>query len=93
MKRLRTAAMVVLLAGMAWAKEATTQIKVSGMTCGACAVSVQKSLKNTKGVKQAGVDVETGLVTVVYDDSQVNERQLLESINRTGFKAEPARKK
>ncbi len=41
----------VLLTGAATAKEATTQIKVSGMTCGACAVSVKAALNRTKGVK------------------------------------------
>ena len=79
----------LLLAGVAMAKDVTTQIKVSGMTCDACAVSVQKSLEKTKGVKHAEVSSEKGLATVTYDDAQANEQQLRDAINKTGFKAEP----
>ena len=83
----------VLLAGIAMAKETTTQINVSGMTCGACAVSVKAALTRTKGVKSADISAEKGLATVVYDDSQVSEQQLLDAINKTGFKAEPSKEK
>ena len=84
-------ASTLLLAGAAFAKDVTTQIKVSGMTCEACAVSVQKSLEKTKGVKHAEVSSNKGLATVTYDDAQVNEQQLREAINKTGFKAEPSK--
>ncbi len=90
MKTLQIVATAVLLAGVARAKEATTEIKVSGMTCSKCAVSVQKSLERTKGVKHAEVRVEKGLAIVMYDDARVNEQQLREAIHRTRFKAEPS---
>ncbi len=83
----------ILLTGIAAAKETTTQINVSGMTCGACAVSVKAALTRTKGVKSADVSTVNGLATVVYDDTQVSEQQLLDAINRTGFKAEPSKEK
>lgn len=81
----------LLLAGAAFAKDVTTQIKVSGMTCEACSISVQKSLEKTKGVKHAEVSSEKGLATVTYDDAQVNEQQLRDAINKTGFKAETSK--
>jgi copper chaperone CopZ len=77
-----------LLAGLASAKEVTTQIPVSGMTCGSCAVAVRKALTSLEGVKKADVSVERNKATVVYEDSQVTEKQLREAINETGFKAE-----
>ena len=77
-----------LLAGLASAKEVTTQIQVSGMTCGSCAVAVKKALTSVEGVKKADVSVEQNKATVVYEDSQVTEKQLREAINKTGFKAE-----
>lgn len=89
MKTLALLVSTLLLAGAAFAKDVTAQIKVSGMTCDACAVSVQKSLEKTKGVKHAEVSSEKGLATVTYDDAQANEQQLREAINKTGFKAEP----
>ena len=77
-----------LLAGLASAKEVTTQIPVTGMTCGSCAVAVKKALTSLEGVKKADVSVEQNKATVVYEDSQVTEKQLREAINKTGFKAE-----
>jgi mercuric ion binding protein len=93
MKSLGLFAILLMFAGSAMAKASTSEIKVSGMTCGACAVSVKKSLEKTKGVKAADVSVEKGQATVVYDDSQVNEQQLRDAINKTGFKAEPVKEK
>ena len=80
-----------LLAGLASAKEITTEIAVSGMTCGSCAVAVKKALTAVEGVKKADVSAEQNRATVVYEDSRVTEKQLREAINKTGFKAEPAR--
>ena len=93
MRSLALVASTLLLVGAAMAKDVTTQIKVSGMTCEACAVSVQKSLEKTKGVKHAEVSSEKGLATVTYDDAQVNEQQLRDAVNKTGFKAELAKEK
>jgi mercuric ion binding protein len=91
MKSVSILASVLFLAGAVYAKEVTTQIKVSGMTCDACAISVQKSLEKVKGVKHADVSSEKGLATVIYDDAQANEQQLRDAIDKTGFKAEPPR--
>lgn len=93
MKSLGLFAILLLFVASAMAKDSTVQIRVSGMTCGACAVSVKRGLEKTKGVKSADVSVEKGLATVVYDDSQVNQQQLHDAINKTGFKAEPAEEK
>jgi mercuric ion binding protein len=82
---------VLLMAAVAMAKEVTTEIKVSGMTCQACAISVQKSLEKVKGVKRADVSSNKGFATVVYDDAQTSEQQLRDAIDKTGFKAEPAK--
>ena len=82
-------ASALLLAGTVMAKEVTTRIKVSGMTCQACAISVQKSLEKTKGVQHAEVSSDKGVASVTYDDAQVNEQQLRDAINKAGFKAEP----
>ncbi len=82
-------AALMLLSISAFAKDVTTQIKVSGMTCGSCAAAVKSGLTKVKGVKSADVSVEKGQATVVYDDAQANEQQLRDAINKTGFKAEP----
>jgi mercuric ion binding protein len=80
--------LLLLLSGTVFAAEVKAEIKVSGMTCGACSVSVKSALTRVKGVKIADVSYEKGLATVVYDDQQTTERQLRQAINKTGFKAE-----
>lgn len=93
MKSLATLSLLLLFALPGFAKEIKAEIKVSGMTCGACAVSVKSALAKVKGVKTADVSHEKGLATVVYDDAQTNEQQLREAINKTGFKAEASQDK
>ena len=88
MKSLTLVAAMLILATAVWAGEVSKDIKISGMTCGACGVTVRKSLEKTKGVKHVEVTTEKGLATITYDDSQVTEQQLREAINKTGFKAE-----
>ncbi len=93
MKSFAALFLLLLFAGYAFAKEVKTEIKVGGMTCGACAVSVKSAVTKVKGVKSVDVSNEKGLATVVYDDEQANEQQLREAINKTGFKAEPNQEK
>ncbi len=93
MKSFTTLFLLLVFAGPAFAKDVKTEIKVSGMTCGACAVSVKSALTKVKGVKSAEVSNDKGLATVVYDDKQTNEQQLREAVNKTGFKAEPNQEK
>ena len=69
----------------------TARINVKGMSCGSCAASVKKALRETTGVKSAEISLEKGLATIVYDGRRVNEQQLLLAINKTGFTAEPAK--
>ena len=66
---------------------ATVELKVSGMTCGGCAVSVKNALLETPGVTAAEVDWEVGRAKVQYDAARVSTAQLLEAVNKTGFKA------
>ncbi len=65
----------------------TVELKVSGMTCSGCAVSVRNALLEIPGVASASVDHETGRTTVQYDPRKASTAQLVETVNKTGFKA------
>ena len=69
------------------AKLVRVELKVSGMTCGVCAVSVRNALLETPGVTAAEVDFESGRAKVQYDAAKVSTVQLLEAVNKTGFRA------
>jgi len=49
---------------------------VTGMTCAACAISIENTLKNTNGVKDAGVNYANQTAWVEYsDDITINDIQ------------------
>ncbi len=66
---------------------ATVTIPVQGMTCIACEVTVNRSLRNLPGVFRSNADARTGQVSVQYDPLKVSIQQVAEAINKTGFKA------
>lgn len=47
-------------------------IHIEGMTCGTCAVKIEKSFKNQKGVNNVNVNLATGKAAIEYDPKEVN---------------------
>jgi copper chaperone len=69
------------------AQLSTVELKVDGMTCSGCAVSVRNALLETPGVVSAEVNLESALAKVQYDAARVSTAKLVEAVNKTGFKA------
>lgn len=69
------------------AQLSTVELKISGMTCSGCAVSVRNAFLETPGVASAAVDLESARAKVEYDTARVSVAQLIEAVNKTGFKA------
>ncbi|SNR84003.1 heavy metal translocating P-type ATPase [Lutibacter flavus] len=57
---------------------------VTGMTCAACASSVESILTNTEGVSQASVNFASNSVLVEYDDA-IKETDLQNSLRSVGY--------
>ncbi|MBI4499833.1 MAG: heavy metal translocating P-type ATPase, partial [Gemmatimonadetes bacterium] len=60
-------------------------LPVEGMTCGACALTVQKHLAESPGVKEASVNYATGKATVTLDDSQTRVADLVKAVQDAGY--------
>ncbi|EXB37369.1 Putative copper-transporting ATPase 3 [Morus notabilis] len=60
---------------------------VSGMTCAACAGSVEKAVKRLPGIREAVVDVLNGRAQVLFYPNFVNEETIRETIEDVGFEA------
>lgn len=91
MPKVRATAVVVILllagnAGTASAATRTVTLRVSGMTCEGCAVTIEKALKDTAGVLGARVSYEKGVAWVKFDDRRISVAQLRKVIEGTGFK-------
>lgn len=65
--------------------ETRVTLPVEGMTCGACAVTVQKRLEQVSGVADAAVNFATGKATVSLDDGQARVADLVEAVRDAGY--------
>ena len=62
-------------------------LKVDGMTCGSCNIAVNLALKRVDGVIDAEADYETGKAIVKFEKDQVSHQQLVDAVNKLGYKA------
>jgi len=60
-------------------------LPVTGMTCANCALTIQRSLKKVKGVKEANVNFATEQVSVSFDLEQVQIKDLANKIYDAGY--------
>ncbi|KAK9143713.1 hypothetical protein Syun_013113 [Stephania yunnanensis] len=65
--------------------EAKALFSVIGMTCSACAGSVEKAVKRLPGIRDAAVDVLNNRAQVLFYPSFVNEETIREAIEDVGF--------
>lgn len=65
------------------AKETTLQI--SGMTCAACAVRIEKGLKKLEGVEEATVNLALERSSIKYDPSVTNVAALEKKVKDLGY--------
>lgn len=69
------------------ARVATVSLHVEGMTCASCKIAVRAALSRLDGVKEAEVDVPKKSATVEYDPAKVTPQQLVDAVNRLGYRA------
>ncbi|XP_075522800.1 putative copper-transporting ATPase HMA5 [Primulina tabacum] len=67
--------------------EAKALFSVTGMTCSACAGSVEKAVKRLPGIKEAAVDVLNNQAQVMFYPLFVNEETIRQTIEDVGFEA------
>ncbi len=62
-------------------------LKIEGMTCAACAKSVERASKKVPGVEEANVNFATEKLSLNYDDSKVALEDIKAAIEKAGYKA------
>jgi Cu+-exporting ATPase len=60
-------------------------LKISGMSCAACAARIEKSLSKLEGVSKAAVNYAVEKAVVEYDDGIVNAEKFGEVIKKLGY--------
>jgi Cu+-exporting ATPase len=60
-------------------------LPVSGMTCAACARTIERTLANTAGVERARVNLATNTATIEYQPSRVQVADFIAAIEELGY--------
>ncbi len=63
------------------------QFRVQGMHCVGCAMTVDGALEDLAGVKSASTSYAKQVVDVVYDETKVTEKKLIEAVQKAGYTA------
>ncbi len=66
----------------------SVKIKCTEMSCDACKRSITKSIDQLKGIKKLEIDLETKIITVIYDDEKTDEQSILNAVIGAGYEAE-----
>lgn len=70
---------------------ASVTLRVSGMHCSHCRVTVEQALQKVPGVYGAAVDLEHGSAEVDYDAQQAQPQALVAAVQHAGYGAEISR--
>ncbi len=60
-------------------------LKISGMSCAACALRIEKGLSKVEGVKKATVNFATEKATVEYDPNQASNQEFEAVVEKLGY--------
>jgi cation-transporting ATPase V/Cu+-exporting ATPase len=63
------------------------ELDVSGMTCGSCALRVQRALSDEPGVTEARVNYATRRATVALASGALDTERLIAAVERAGYRA------
>src|SRR5690349_1765572 len=60
-------------------------LPIEGMSCAACAATVQEALGGAEGVTSAAVNYATGKAAVDYDDTRTHVADLIQTVRSAGY--------
>lgn len=63
----------------------TATVKIEGMTCASCSVTVRTAVNKLSGVASIEVDVAKGSATVKFDSAQVSAEDIAKKITDAGY--------
>ncbi|MBP1715059.1 MAG: copA [Deltaproteobacteria bacterium] len=66
-----------------------TRFSISGMTCASCAARIERGLKSMAGVQEAHVNLATEKADVIYKTGEVEEKNLVQTIQDLGYQVIP----
>lgn len=64
------------------------KLKIEGMHCTSCSMSIDFDLEDTTGIKSAITSYAKYETEVEFDQDQINIEKIIEVIKKTGYQAE-----
>ncbi len=61
------------------------KLKVEGMTCNHCVMTVKRAVMGVQGVKEADVSLSDGTVVIKAED-EINEEHIKRAIEQAGYR-------
>ena len=65
------------------------KLKIEGMYCTSCALTIDMDLEDLDGVKQAKTSYARSECEVEFDSSKLETNVVIETIKKSGYKAVP----
>lgn len=65
----------------------TQRFKTDGMHCSSCAMNIDGELEDTKGVKESKTSYAKMITEVVYDESLISDKKIIEIVKNIGYSA------
>ncbi|MBP9719057.1 MAG: heavy-metal-associated domain-containing protein [Candidatus Levybacteria bacterium] len=62
-------------------------LKIKGMHCGSCAMSIDGDLEDTEGVKASNTSYAKQETEVEFDEKKIDEEKIKDIIKSTGYTA------
>ncbi len=66
-------------------KRKRTTLRITGMSCSACAVKVERDLRNVEGVYEASVNFGNSIAAVSYDPAIIGKEKLVAVVKKSGY--------
>lgn len=61
------------------------RLNVRGMHCGSCAELIKESISELKGVSFVTASFRNGMMTVSFDETQLQPQDIKQAIRREGY--------
>jgi P-type Cu+ transporter len=62
-----------------------SQFQITGMTCAACAIRIEKGLKKMEGVEEANVNLALEKATIKYDAAKLGPAEIQKKVQNLGY--------
>lgn len=63
--------------------------QIEGMHCAACSAAVERVTKKLDGAVESGVNLTTGRLTIIYDETKLAQADIIAAVDKAGFHAIP----